>query len=249
MSFLQPSPITGSYWGDARGPVGFLGGVSNLIMDNLVAVRKDVRQTIAKAHDAACVFAALPVLAYTGEEGLVMSRAYEAAQETERRVVPLLDDLFKMNHTHWRSFVMPSEDPCYYCGPGGLQPNVADCDYCDGSGVRTYEGQRNDVHLGQRALRVAFLTTRVIRRVVTTRDTRQVSDELNNLLDAGVVEAQAADIPHEVLEKLELAWRFYAVAKRMPKDDEEELFLAFQAAWDAGNYDFAAEMVQLHEAS
>ena len=34
----------------------------------------------------------------------------------------------------------------------------------------------------------------------------------------------------------------------LPKDDEEELFLAFQAAWDAGNYTFAEQMVQLHEA-
>jgi hypothetical protein len=240
--FLQPSPITGSYWDDARGPIGFLGAVTKFVWDQTLVKRKQISTAITQIHDASCTFAAQPEIVHTGEQGLVLSRIYEQVQIARRALSPYIDMLFSGSFENWRRNVEAYDADCYYCVLNG-KPSVG-CQRCGGTGTVHRPAMANDEPPHGRAVRIAFVTHELISKVVTTPQQHQsFLQRLTDVFDAGVVEAQAAGIPEKKLLTLEYSWRFYAVARRMPTDDDEELFLAFQAAWEAQHYDFARQLV------
>jgi hypothetical protein len=106
----------------------------------------------------------------------------------------------------------------------------------------------NDASLPLRAVRIAHATMQTIRKVVTNPHVVDIgSDMIDAYFDAGLIEAEAAGIPREKLEQMIATWRFQAVARREPYSNDEELFLAFQAAWDAGAFAFAKAMVTAAE--
>lgn len=245
--FLEPSPITGSYWDDARGPVGFLGAAAKQVLERAPKKQHGISKSIDRMHDICCAFAALTKLAHTGQAGLDISKLYERSTEAARKFTPYMDEVFRREYANWRHYIEPRDDPCWYCRMSSAgQP----CDVCLGSGKIRFVGLEDHADRQTRAVRIAFVAHRLINKFTTTPQPSAVFlRNMTDIFDAGVVEAQKAGLSERYLMDLEYSWRFYAIARRQPTHVNEQLFLAFQAAWEAGQYDFARQMVRTNVTS